>query len=70
MEYLKRLPPTIPADRVLVHNRERPTGQLGSGDFRAWLQPANSAVEVCDCSFAPKFAEHYRLRRNKAEAEP
>ncbi len=60
--YLKRIPPAVPPDRVLVHNNVRPTRPLGQRGFRAWLALPSAALEVCACGWAPELPEHYRVR--------
>jgi hypothetical protein len=60
--YLTRLPATVPADRVIVHNHVRPTRRVGSRGLRAWLSPAAESLEVCDCRWAPELGRHYRPR--------
>jgi hypothetical protein len=63
MEYLDRLPKTLPRDgRVLVHNSVLHRGRkLGTRGFRAWLQPPDVRCEVCDCGWAPELGPHYRV---------
>jgi uncharacterized protein (DUF433 family) len=61
--YLKRIPPTVPPGRVVVHNHVRPTRRLGQRGFRAWLALPSAAVEICSCGWAPELPEHYRVRR-------
>ncbi len=62
MEYLRRMPYAIPADRVLVHNHVYPvTREPGERGSRIWLTPPNAAkLEVCDCGWAPELGEHFR----------
>jgi hypothetical protein len=67
---IPREPP--PPGQVVVHNRVRPTRQLGSRGFRAWTAstepgpPPESGlgwrhtVERCDCGWAPELPAHYR----------
>jgi uncharacterized protein (DUF433 family) len=61
--YLKRIPPNIPRNRVLVHNNVRPTRRLGQRGFRAWLAWPSTALELCSCGWAPELPAHYRVRR-------
>jgi uncharacterized protein (DUF433 family) len=63
LAYIKRIPPTIPPDCVLVHNHVRPTRRLGQRGFRAWLALPSAALEICSCGWAPGLPEHYRVRR-------
>lgn len=59
--YLKRIPATIPPDRVLVHNNVRPTRRLGQRGFRAWYEPAarSQRLAICYCGWAPELGIHY-----------
>lgn len=68
MNYLKRLPDTIPEGQVLVHNQVQPAKQLGTRGFRAWLEPAPAGdhLEPCPCAWANEFGPHYRLRGTRA----
>jgi Recombinase len=62
-DYLNRLPATIPAGRVLVHNHVRPTRQLGSRGFRVWLQaPDPARLDACPCGWAAELGQHYRVK--------
>ena len=68
MEYLEKLPASIPSGKALVHNNMRPTRRLGSHGFRAWLVDPDDdrqahRVVVCDCGWAPELGKHYRLTR-------
>ena len=64
MEYLDKLPATIPPGKVLVHNAARPQRQLGLNGFRAFLINADNTwqgkCEPCDCDWAPNLGQHYR----------
>ena len=73
MEYLVRIPHSVPPDRVVVHNNVRPTRQLGSRGFRAWLcpslevlrvtpDPGRPVLQLCDCGWAPELGPHYRVK--------
>jgi hypothetical protein len=71
VDYLTRLPETVPPDRWLVHNHVRPTRWLGSRGFRAWLEPPGSErLEVCDCDWAPELGVHYRVSREPKGTPP
>ena len=61
--YLKKLPASITADQVLVHNAVPPTRVLGPRGFRVWTQPTTHplAVEECGCGWAPELGVHYRV---------
>ena len=67
IEYLDKLPATIPPGKALVHNNVRPTRQLGLRGFRAWLvdpdDDRQSRRVVCDCGWAPELGKHYRIPR-------
>ena len=65
MEYVFNLPKAVPVGKVLVHNHVRPTLRLGFAGFRAWLDDPGGAYEICDCGWAPKLSEHYRVARAK-----
>jgi hypothetical protein len=65
MEYVFNLPEAVPAGKVLVHNHVRPTSRLGFAGFRAWLDDPGENYEVCDCGWAPKLSDHYRVARAK-----
>jgi hypothetical protein len=59
-EHLDKLPKTIPAGRVLVHNLVfPPTRRLGMRGFRAWLQAEPGGFAVCGCGWAPELGQHY-----------
>jgi hypothetical protein len=60
--YPPRLPVTVPADRVLVHNTVRPARRQGARGFRYWLQSPSEKLEICSCGWAPELAEHYRIK--------
>ena len=66
-------PHSVPPDRVVVHNNVRPTRQLGSRGFRAWLcpslevlrvtpDPGRPVLQLCDCGWAPELGPHYRVK--------
>lgn len=63
--YLQKLPASIPADQLLVHNHVTPTRRLGSRGFRAWLSPREDRprLAVCNCGWAPELGRHFRVRR-------
>jgi hypothetical protein len=63
MEYVCNLPNAVPIGKVLVHNHIRPTLRLGFAGFRAWLDDPGEKYEICDCGWAPKLSEHYRVAR-------
>ena len=59
--YLSRVPESVPSGKIVVHNRVRPTKQLGLRGFRAWLAEPSSQYEVCSCEWAPELGAHYRV---------
>jgi hypothetical protein len=71
MSYLTTLNDVIPAGRVVVHNRVRPSmrERLGSRGFRAWHQKPDDNLVVCGCGWAPKFGIHYITKLNAAMPE-
>jgi hypothetical protein len=68
MEYVSNLPKAVPIGKVLVHNHVRPTLRLGFAGFRAWLDNPGENYEICNCGWAPKLSEHYRVARAKQYA--
>jgi hypothetical protein len=64
MSYLFKLPTSIPAGRVLVHNSVIPARRLGLNGFRAWLQhPDDEKLAPCSCHWAPELGQHNRVSR-------
>ena len=61
--YPPKIPATVTAGSVVVHNHVRPSLRQGTRGFRFWLQEPNDLVERCDCPWAPELAEHYRVLR-------
>jgi hypothetical protein len=64
MNYLDRVPETVPEGQVVVHNRVRPTLRLGSRGFRAWLADAgDERHERCGCDWTHgRLSEHFRVK--------
>lgn len=59
-EYCDRVPDSIPADRVLVHNRVHPVARRnGTRGSRFWLQPMAANLLRCDCGWHP---DHWRTQ--------
>ena len=59
---LRRIPDTVPAGQVVVHNHVTPTRHPGSRGFRAWLAaPDPDRLEACDCGWAPELGQHFRI---------
>jgi len=54
--YLKKLPASITADQVLVHNAVPPTRVLGPHGFRAWTQPTTHPLAVEECVLIPMMS--------------
>ena len=54
MEYVSQIPQTIPAGRILVHNRVHPVACRGGvRDSRFWLAGPSARYVVCHCGWAP-----------------
>ncbi len=64
MQYLFRIPQSVPSGKIIVHNHVRPAKQLGTNGFRAWLVEPSLEYEVCACEWAPELGVHYRVRRS------
>jgi hypothetical protein len=66
--YLARLPRSIEAGSILVHNHVRPRRKLGASGFRTWLQSPDDApaTECCPCGWAGELGAHYRVIRPAA----
>jgi hypothetical protein len=62
VHYLLQVPKAVPAGKILVHNRGRPTARLGSRAFRAWLDGPGDRYEPCRCGWAANLPEHYQVR--------
>ncbi len=61
-EYLTKIPQQVPAGRIVVHNKVRPTRRLSSRGFRAWLDDPSPQLEVCPCGWASELGGHYRVK--------
>ncbi len=61
LNYLSQIPGSVPPGQIVVHNNVRPTRQLGSREFRAWLADPSPQYEVCPCEWAPELDAHYRV---------
>jgi hypothetical protein len=71
IEYLRSLPKTVPAGKVLVHNQVYPVARRqGTRGSRYWLRPPSDRFEVCDCGWAPELGEHYRLAGATPRGKP
>ena len=64
LDYLYRVPESVPSGKFVVHNHVRPTRRLGSRGFRAWLAEPSPRYEVCPCEWAPELGAHYRVNRH------
>jgi hypothetical protein len=62
-QYVSEVPAVVPPGLVLVHNHVRPQRTLGRNGFRAWLDRPGDKYKRCDCDWAPRLEEHYRVRR-------
>jgi len=65
IEYVSRIPATVPVGKVLVHNRVRWSQRSRSsrGDFRAWLDEPRPHYEECHCGWARHLHKHYVDKR-------
>ena len=61
VEYLNKMPTTIPEGKILWHNRVKPTRHLGSRGFRAYLDdPDDDKYVKCDCGWGAELGDHYQ----------
>jgi hypothetical protein len=66
MDYLTKLPTTVPAGRYLVHNQVYPVARHhGMRGSRCWLQADLVDREPCPCGWAPELGLHYRVATNE-----
>jgi len=56
-QFLDRATASLPADSVLVHNNGWGSAHCG---FRAWFEPHDATMELCDCGFAPGLVALHR----------
>lgn len=64
MEYVRRVPRSIPAGKALVHNSVYPSRQIGAHGFRAWFVDSDAPnIEPCPCGWASELGDHSRVRR-------
>ena len=61
LDYLSRVPQSVPSGKIIAHNCVRPTRRLGSRGFRAWFAEPSSKYEVCPCKWVPELGFHYRV---------
>jgi hypothetical protein len=62
MEYLAKLPLSVPEGKILVHNNVYPVArQVGTRGSRGWLSPTSDTTryEVCGCGWAAELGQHY-----------
>lgn len=52
MNYPSRIPESLDAGEVLVHNGVRPTRRQGTRGFRFWTQAPTPELVLCDCAWA------------------
>jgi hypothetical protein len=62
--YVPARPPT--PGKVIVHNNVHPENfhpryEPGLRGFRVWLSEPGPDLVRCDCGWAPKAGDHYRL---------
>ena len=62
LDYLSRVPQSVPSGKIIVHNQVRPTRHLGMRGFRAWFADPPPEYEVSPCKWAPELGVHYRVR--------
>jgi hypothetical protein len=63
MEYLNKVPKSIPAGKILAHNPVRHTRNIAMRGFRIWLAPTDTThYVVCECGFAPELGDHYMAK--------
>ena len=70
MHYVSKIPKTIPAGKVLVHNhlsQVTPSLRPGTRGFRAWVADRSKKYERCDCGWAG--LEHYRVKAIRERRE-
>ena len=60
LDYLFRVPQSVPSGKIVAHNNVSPTRRLGMRGFRAWFAEPSSEYEVCPCKWAPELDVHYR----------
>jgi hypothetical protein len=67
IRYITYVPARPPKDgKVIVHNHVHPENfhrryEPGLRGFRAWLSEPGPNLVLCDCGWAPKAGDHYRL---------
>jgi hypothetical protein len=64
MEYLFKVPTSVPEGRILVHNNVYPVcRRSGVRGSRYWLDdPDPNRYEACNCTWAQELGTHYRVQ--------
>lgn len=72
LDYLKRIPKSIPPGKIIVHNHISPVARIcGTRGSRFWLADAGDPrYELCPCKWAPELGEHYRVIAAHRKTEP
>jgi hypothetical protein len=70
MIYPLKIPAVVPSGQALVHNQVRPARLQGTRGFRFWLQRPDSRLIACDCGWASRLPEHYRINARRSTAAP
>ena len=63
-KYHRKIPVSaadVPKGKVVVHNHVISARWLSLKGFRAWTQILDERIEICPCTWAPEFGEHYRI---------
>ena len=61
MEFLSRIPESVPVGKIIAHNTVRRTRRGGTRGARFWLAEPSPRYEVCSCEWAPELGLHYRI---------
>jgi hypothetical protein len=59
--YVTKIPRTLPAGQVLVHNHVEPQQVIGMNGFQVWTQALDKQVVPCRCAWSGKL--HYRVAK-------
>ena len=65
LDYVTGIPKALPPGKVLVHNHVIPQLVLGRNGFRAWTQPLDDTLELCECNWGGVDLHglaHYRVK--------
>jgi len=65
IEYVSRIPASVPAGKVLVHNQVKwsQDARPCTSGFRAWLDEPRPYYEECHCGWARHLNKHYVEKR-------